>query len=112
MVNREEKSAEQAQNLSSSGDNDSENDVQAKGGFITFLSKMDEHDMLTEEGLAEGFGVSARTIRRMIERRQIPKPLLLAGRKVWKVGAIIAHLDMMSRITLKEAETLRKNQTL
>jgi len=66
MVNREEQSADQKLNQRNAVENDDDSDAEAKSGFITFLSKLDKLDMLTEDALAKQLGVTRRTIRRMI----------------------------------------------
>ncbi len=104
MANRKKESADQAHLPCNAGNNDREKDGELKDGFITFLSKQHELVMLTEEALADELGVTPRTIRRMIERRELPKPLLLGGKKIWKIGAIVEHFDNMSRLTLQEAQ--------
>jgi predicted DNA-binding transcriptional regulator AlpA len=43
-------------------------------------------DMLTKAGMAKVFQCSSRTLLRMIERSDLPPPMSLAGRSVWRVG--------------------------
>jgi len=102
MTNEENAAYRRPQNPDQSGDDCYEGDGQNRNGVITFLSKQHELDMLTEKGFALGLGVTPRTIRRMTERGEIPKPLLLGGRRVWQVGTLVEYLHAKSRLTLEE----------
>ncbi len=104
MTNQNNEVPRQAQNPDQSGEDCYEGDGQVRNGVITFLSKQHKLDMLTEEGVAAGLGVTPRTIRRMTERCEIPKPLLLGGRRFWQVGTLVEYLHAKSRLTLKEAQ--------
>ncbi len=102
MTNENNEAPRQDHNPDQSGESCYEGDGQVRNGVITFLSKQHELDMLTEEGVAEGLGVTPRTIRRMTERFEIPKPILLGGRRLWQVGTLVEYLHAKSRLTLEE----------
>ena len=75
------------------------------------LGKYQDGDFITKVGLAEVFGCTERTLQRMVERLDIPPPMLLAGRKVWIVGKLrawIAHTaERQEAEALKAAGRLR-----
>lgn len=56
--------------------------------IVMSISKYDDGDYITKAGLAAAFGCTGRTIQRMVERLEIPPPMVLAGRKVWIVGKL------------------------
>lgn len=69
------------------------------------LAQYDDGDYITKIGLSEAFGCTERTLQRMVERLEIPPPMLLAGRKVWIVGKLRAWIRTAAE--RQEQEALR-----
>jgi hypothetical protein len=51
------------------------------------------HDTLLDSGaLAELFGLSPRTLRRMVSRYELPPGIYVGGRKLWIAGKVLEYL--------------------
>lgn len=74
--------------------------------IVMSLAQYDDGDYITKLGLAEAFGCTDRTLQRMVERLEIPPPMLLAGRKVWIVGKLRAWI--LAAAVRREEEALRE----
>ena len=73
--------------------------------IVMSLAQYADGDYITKAGLAETFGCTGRTIQRMVERLEIPPPMVLAGRKVWIVGKLRAWIHTAAE--RQEQEALR-----
>ena len=73
--------------------------------IVMSLEKYNDGDYITKIGLAEAFGCSERTLQRMVERLELPPPMLLAGKKVWIVGKLRAWIRTAAE--RQEEEALR-----
>ena len=67
-------------------------------GHVTFLAQLPPDTFLTVAALANGFGCSARTIRRWMRARILPP--WDRGLKMWRVANILTWLE--NRVKLKE----------
>ncbi len=72
--------------------------------IITRLAELPGKALLDEGALAEIFVVSKRTVRRMVERFELPPPVSLAGRSVWIADRVIAHLEHRAEREARKAE--------
>jgi predicted DNA-binding transcriptional regulator AlpA len=73
--------------------------------MVMSLGKYRDDDYITKVGLAKVFGCTDRTLQRMVERLELPPPMLLAGRKVWIVGKLRAWIAKAAE--RQEAEALK-----
>ena len=68
--------------------------------------------MLDERGLARALNVSARSIRRMVDRCELPAGVRLGSRKIWLSERVLAFLadraDLATREAKKQAARLRQ----
>ena len=60
---------------------------------ITALADLPERALLSEAYLAEVFGVTDRTVRRMVERGELPPPLPIGSRPLWLAGRVLRHIE-------------------
>ena len=63
-------------------------------GVMDGLAKIPARTILREKAMAAAFGVSTRTIRRMVERHELPPGVPLAGKMAWMTGKLLAFLEM------------------
>jgi len=68
-------------------------DGPASGRTVTVLADLPPGSMLDEKALAQALGVSTRTVRRMVDKCQLPGGVLLGARKVWFSGKVLAFLS-------------------
>lgn len=82
-------------------------------GVMDILARLPERTLLDEKAMAEAFGVTPRTIRRMVGRHEIPPGVALAGKTVWMAGRALSHieenLEKAARSAQKRAESFSKN---
>lgn len=70
------------------------------------LANLPEKAILDEKALATLFRVSARTVKRLVQRRELPAPARLGRRKVWMAGPVLTFLE--ARIAEAEAAGKRR----
>lgn len=63
-------------------------DDESKGRLITAFKDMNKKTIIDREALANIFQVSKRTVRKMVNRGELPKPMRMAGRVYWIVGVL------------------------
>ena len=101
-----------APDMAPPGDNDTDENLTKtlSPEIVMSLEKYNDGDYITKIGRSEAFGCTERTLQRMVERLEIPPPMLLAGRKVWIVGKVRAWLAEAA--ARKEAEALKEARRL
>ena len=63
-------------------------------GSLVELGKLGDSTIISEASLAEKFGKRPVSIRRAVERGELPPPVRLMGKRIWTVEALRAHLRM------------------
>jgi len=83
-----------------------------RGICIDGLAKLPEKALVNQKALASNLGVDPRTVRRMVQRFELPPPTRLSGRAVWMVGKVLRYIedamDAAEREAIKERERIRK----
>ena len=74
------------------------------GVVITVLAEMLARTILDEAALADALQVSPRTVRRMVTRNELPKPVPLGGRVRWFAGDVLDHIAMRAEVLRRDAE--------
>lgn len=72
--------------------------AKSSGLTVTVLGELPEGSILDEQALASALKISTRTIRRMVDRRELPPGLKLGGRKVWFNDEVLAFLRSRTRL--------------
>ena len=62
-------------------------------GLCAKLGVLGEGALVTETGLAEMLGKHPVSVKRAVERGELPPPTRLMGKPVWTVGAIRRHIE-------------------
>ena len=82
-------------------------------GVIPELGELGEGAVITEAALARMLQRHQVTLKRAVQRGELPPPVRLLGGPVWTVGAIVRHLEARLTAAAKDAErTERKIQQL
>lgn len=68
-------------------------DGEIGGLFTSTLAETSTGTLLDERALAQCLCVSARTVRRMVGRGQLPPGVKLGGRRIWMAGKVIEYLQ-------------------
>ena len=74
------------------------------GVIITRLAELPRATLLDEKALAQTFGVTKRTVRRMVGRYELPPPVSFAGRSMWQVGKVLSWFEARADRLAREAE--------
>lgn len=86
------------------------NDEKTHGLLIDKLARLPDDTILDEKGLAGIFEVSARTLRRIVKRNELPPSIPLGGHSVWLSGRILNYLNAIAEDAEKDA--LKKRQKI
>ena len=62
-------------------------------GVIPLLGEMKSRTVITEEGVARLFGRCTTTVKRAVERGELPPPCRLFGQNTWTVGVLMGHIE-------------------
>ena len=81
-----------------------------KGLLIDFLAKLPEKTILDESQLADALKVTTRTIRRMVQRFELPPSIPFRGRSVWMAGRILKHIE--SALEKAEQEASKQHRKI
>lgn len=73
-------------------------------GVVRDLGELGPGAVVTEDGLAAMFGKHRDTVRRAVERGELPRPAKLFGQRAWTAGSIVAHIEARLAEAAKEAE--------
>jgi hypothetical protein len=68
-------------------------DAQGLPGVIAPLGEMPPGTIVTEEGLAQLFKRHVVSVKRAVERGELPPPCRLFGARVWTAGALIRYIE-------------------
>lgn len=75
-------------------------------GIVRELGELGPGAVLTEEGLAALFGKHRDSVRRAVERGELPRPVKLFGQRGWTAGAIVRHIEKRLEAAQKDAERM------
>jgi len=72
--------------------------------ILSGMAELPGKTLLDEAALATLLGVSKRTVRRMVQRFELPPSIAVGGRATWIVERVLAHLDERARRAAREAD--------
>jgi len=77
-------------------------------GIYLDLGKLPPGTPLTEDGLAKLMDRSCReTIKRSVERGELPPPVRIMGKNTWTAGTIIKHIEQQLEVVARRNTKLR-----
>jgi hypothetical protein len=77
-------------------------------GIIRELGELAADTLVTEEALAKIFNRHKISVKRAVERGELPPSVRLFGEPVWTVRALREHLSKRLEAAQKEAEQLQR----
>ena len=80
-------------------------------GIIAILGDLGQGALINEKGLAVLFNCHPLSIRRAVNRGELPVPIRMLGKRTWTVGAIIRHVEGRLKDAAREAHILAQNKT-
>jgi len=72
--------------------------------IITDFGDLPPDTLLTERALAGIFGLCTTSIKRAVERGELPPPVKVCGKPRWTVKSIVDHIDAGLETVKQEAE--------
>jgi hypothetical protein len=79
-------------------------EAQSLPGIVAVLGEMKPGTIVTEEGLAQIFKRHVVSVKRAVERGELPPPCRLFGVRVWTVRALIRYIEHRLAKAMQEAE--------
>jgi hypothetical protein len=83
---------------------DGVSDTQNLPGIIATLAVLHPNAIVTEEGVAHLFGRHVVSVKRAVERGELPPPCHLFGSRVWTAGILIRHIEQRLERAARDAE--------
>jgi len=82
--------------------------TQSHAGIITELGDLPPDAVVSEEALARMFSRHRVSIKRAVERGELPPSIRLFGEPVWTVQALRNHVNRRLEAAKREAEHLQR----
>src|SRR5262245_19259946 len=79
-------------------------DAHSLPGIIAVLGELKPGTVITEEGMAHLFHRHVVSVKRAVQRGELPPPCRLFGAQVWTAGILIRHIERRLEQAAKEAE--------
>lgn len=73
-------------------------------GIIAVLGELKPGTVITEAGIAHLFQRHVVSVKRAVQRGELPPPCRLFGANVWTAGALIRYIESRLEQAAKEAE--------
>ena len=77
-------------------------------GVIKDLAELPHGAIISEEALAKMFMRHQVSIKRAVERKELPPSVRLFGEPIWTAGTLIAHLEKRLKTAADEQTKLEK----
>lgn len=77
-------------------------------GIIALLGELKPGAVLFEEGLARLFDRHPASVKRAVQRGELPPPCRLFGGNAWTAGALVRHIEKRLEDATKEAERMAR----
>jgi hypothetical protein len=79
-------------------------DTRSLPGVIATLAVLHPSAIVTEEGVAHLFSRHVVSVKRAVERGELPPPCHLFGSRVWTAGILIRHIERRLEQAARDAE--------
>jgi len=73
-------------------------------GIVRILGELPRGTIVGEEALARMSGRQRVSVKRAVERGELPPPVRMFGKPCWTVGAIVAHVEARLERARRDAE--------
>ncbi|ETW92727.1 MAG: hypothetical protein ETSY2_52740 [Candidatus Entotheonella gemina] len=87
---------------------ESMSDANTLPGVIAELGELKPGSIITEEGIAKLFQRHVVSVKRAVQRGELPPPCKLFGANVWTVGTLIRYIETRLEQASDEAEHTAK----
>jgi hypothetical protein len=79
-------------------------DAHSLPGIIATLAVLHPSAIVTEAGIAQLFSRHVVSVKRAVERGELPPPCHLFGARVWTAGILIRHIERRLEQAARDAE--------
>lgn len=86
----------------------SEDESLFTNGVAKTLGHLPGETPITEKGLAGMLGCHQITIKRAVQRGELPPPTRLCGQPLWTARAVIAHIEERLASAARQADLIAK----
>ena len=77
-----------------------------ESGIVRATGDLPSGAIITEKGLAAILGKHPCSIRRAVDRGELPPPARLMGKPSWTAGVIVRHIEKRLELAAEEADIL------
>ena len=77
-------------------------------GIIALLGELKPGAILTEAGVAGLFRRHVASVKRAVQRGELPPPCRLFGSNAWTAGSLVKHIEQRLAEAAKEAEGMAR----
>ena len=77
-------------------------------GIVATLGELGPGAIVTEEGVAALFHRHVASVKRAVQRGELPAPCRLFGQNTWTAGVLVRHIEDRLKQAAKEAEHAEK----
>jgi hypothetical protein len=77
-------------------------------GVIAALGELKPRTVITEDGLAQLFDRCTTSVKRAVERGELPPPCRLFGGNVWTVESVLQHIEARLEDAAQERERMEQ----
>jgi len=77
-------------------------------GIVATLGELQPGSIITEAGIANLFQRHPASVKRAIQRGELPQPARLFGQNVWTVGVLIRHFEHRLERAARESEQMAR----
>ena len=75
---------------------------------VSDFAELEKGTFVNTQFVADAFNVTPRTVRRMINRYELPPPITFGNRSGWFVEHLLDYFDRISEYHIEEAENERR----
>ncbi len=83
-------------------------DLQPLTGVVTDLGTLPPEAVITETALSAMFGRHPCSIKRAVQRGELPTPCRLFGKNVWTAAALSRHLEERQTAAARERQVIER----
>jgi len=77
-------------------------------GIIALLGELKPNAIITEEGIASMFSRHIASVKRAVQRGELPPPTRLFGNNTWTVGTLVRHIEQRLEEAKKKADEVNR----
>ena len=77
-------------------------------GVILELGQLGSGAVVTEEGIAGLFNRHESSVKRAVQRGELPPPVRMFGQNTWTAGVLVSHIEARLASAAQDAESIER----